>query len=303
MKLISQIVMVALAIMLLATFTMPMIDDVAPEEEGEKVVIDGKNDGFAKYAKSTNFEVFNDPSDGISVYAKDLGEQYSLSADNPIYYLFGNHFQIYRHNNTISVMEYGESSLVSSSPGKVVFESGTLTLYNGSGTVTKTVDYPDAYLYVKVDSWRDNVEKFVRSDGTDGAIFNTDTTIDGGHMGSSPRGFVQIIDGKLTPKFWGGNSGYGTINMDATQFALETVEEDTTLVKISNNTLNYTPTGSAAEIDTMDIWFVPYEYHFESESGGGTSDANSALIRTIPFILIALLMVGVTGWVTMSRRE
>lgn len=303
MKLISQIVMVALAIMLLATFTMPLIDDVAPEEE-KKVVIDGKNDGLTRYSKTNDFTVTVETTDdSTDVWLRDnlTGDSYTLGRDSAYGYTFGNHFQIYQHQTYISLMIFGETGLESVNVnGKLTFKDGILSSYSSATATspTKTWEFADGYVYAMYYKG-----DYVRSDGTDGAIFEKDITIDGGRVGKSPRGYVQLVNGVLTPQAWGGTSGYGTIQPD-TAFSIEVAEEGTTLYKITNNTLSYIPKDQTAkETVVMDMWFIPYEYHFESEGGGGASDANSALIRTIPFILIALLMVGVTGWVTVSRRE
>lgn len=299
MKLISQIVIMGLAISLIAGLMIPAIEEVAPGGGGEgPVVIDGKNDGLTRYSKTNDFTVTVETADGsTNVWFKDnlTNHSYTLGRDSAYGYTFGNHFQIYQHQTYILLMIFGENGLESENVnGKLTFKDGVLSSYS-TATATnpaKTWEYADGFVYAMNDNGG-----FVRSDGTDGAIFEKDITIDGGRVGKSPRGYVQLVNGVLTPQVWGGTSGYGTIQPD-TAFSIEVAEEGTTLYKITNNTLSYIPKDSTTkETVVMNMWFIPYEYHWEGEEKGETGPLAN-LFWILPTMAIVGVIVGAVRHIT-----
>lgn len=81
-------------------------------------------------------------------------------------------------------MIFGENGLESENVnGKLTFKDGVLSSYSSATAANpaKTWEFADGYVYAMY--YRGD---YVRSDGTDGAIFEKDITIDGGRVGKSP---------------------------------------------------------------------------------------------------------------------
>lgn len=293
MKLVNQLIGLTIAFIVLATVVVPIVNNVAPHEEGEGT-LEGKNDGFDRYAKIENFSVVTTSTEGETpVYTLTLttteipGYSWEIPTGDGGYVL-GNKFQFYNYlksgKNYPAIMIYGDPTPTSENyPIELSYDKSTDTLTYKTNSATKTATVEDAYIYVPYATGA-----YVRSDGTDGAVFNMDvTTIDGGYVGGSPRGFVQIIDGTLTKSFFGGNSGQGTFV--ASPFALTEHVNKTTLMEISDNTITYTAAteGSTSGPWTLNMWFMPYEYSYEGEY------EDTPLVGKLVLILPILMAVGI----------